>query len=251
MIAATATEFAKLIRATVVRAASVIIVLGIAVLCAAMLLAAGTDDPQLAAKLGPLSDPGGWTGYFAAAGQITAAGGLLGFGVVLSWLFGREFADGTIVGLFALPVSRQSIAAAKLVVYTVWAVVVSAALLAALIVSGFACGLGPMADDAAAAMGRQFVLALLTAVIAAPAAWAATLGRSMLTGIAVTIGILVAAQVAVVGGAGAWLPFSSPALWALSNGADVSIGQLTLIVPVVGVSALLTLRAWQRLQLDR
>ena len=69
-------------------------------------MAAAGGNPAMAAKLGPAAAQGGWTGLLATVSQITAAGGLLAFGVVLSWLVGVEFADGTITALFALPVSR-------------------------------------------------------------------------------------------------------------------------------------------------
>jgi ABC-2 type transport system permease protein len=245
------TEFTKFVRATVVRATTIIMVLGISLICSSMLLAVRTAEPQLAAKLGPLIDPGGWTGYFTVAAQVTGAAGLLGYGVVLSWLFSREFADGTITGLFAIPVSRATIATAKLAVYLVWAVLTAAALLLALIVLGLAGGLGSVPADVVPAIARQFGLTVLTAVIATPAAWAATAGRSVLAGIGTTIGLLVLSQVTVIAGAGAWFPFAAPALWAISNGTDVTILQLALVLPVLAISTGLTLHAWHHLQLNR
>ena len=108
-----------------------------------MLLAAASGDPQLVAKLGPAATHD-WTGFLLAAAQITGAGGLLGFGVVLSWMFGREFGDGTITGLFALPVRRSTIALAKLLIYTVWAIAISLSLAALLVIVGLVAGLGPL-----------------------------------------------------------------------------------------------------------
>ncbi|WP_433157930.1 ABC transporter permease [Kribbella sp. CA-247076] len=251
MITGLVTEFTKFVRATVVRATTIVMVLGISLICSSMLLAVHTADPQLAAKLGPLIEPGGWAGYLTTAAQVTGAAALLGYGVVLSWLFSREFADGTITGLFAVPVPRATIAAAKLVIYLAWAVPTAFILMIALVVFGLAGGLGAVPADVVPAIGRQFALTVLTAVIATPAAWAATVGRSMLAGIGCTIGILVVAQVTVVAGAGAWIPFAAPALWAISGGADVTGVQLVLVVPTLLISAGLTLRSWQRLQLDR
>ena len=69
------TEFTKLVHSTVVRATTILVVLGISLICCAMLFAVHTDDPQLAAKLGPLIDPGGWAGYFTVAIQVTGAAG--------------------------------------------------------------------------------------------------------------------------------------------------------------------------------
>ena len=120
-------EAVKLSRSTVGRVGSAAVLVGIAVLSGAMLLAAASGDPQLLAKLGPAATRD-WAGFLLAAAQITSAGGLLGFGVVLSWIFGREFGDGTITGLFALPVRRSTIALAKLLVYAIWAVTVSVGL---------------------------------------------------------------------------------------------------------------------------
>lgn len=249
MTPALVTELVKLTRATVVRATTIILVLGVSLICSSMLLATNTGDPQIAAKLGALIDPGGWAGYLTIAAQVTAAGGLLGCGVVLSWMFGREFGDGTITGLFAIPVSRPTIAAAKLLVYLAWLLICSAALLAALLVFGLAFGLGPIPAAVLPALGRQFVLAVLTGVIAMPVAWAATLGRSVLAGIAVAVGILVLSQIAAVAGVGLWFPFSVPALWAI--GGDVPSAHLALAIPIVLASAALAMHSWQRLQLDR
>ena len=117
-------ETVKLAGSTVGRVGSIAIVVGISLLSGAMLLAAASGDPQLVAKLGTAATHD-WTGFLLAAAQITGAGGLLGFGVVLSWMFGREFGDGTITGLFALPVRRSTIALAKLLIYAVWAIAIS------------------------------------------------------------------------------------------------------------------------------
>ena len=117
MRAAIWAELVKLAGSTVGRVGSVAIVIGISVLSGSMLLAAATTtDPQLLAKLGPVAT-GDWQGFLLGAAQITGAGGLGGFAVVLAWMFGREFGDGTITGLFALPVRRTTIALAKLLVY--------------------------------------------------------------------------------------------------------------------------------------
>ena len=249
--AAIRTEATKFLRAQLSVVTTVMLTFGIGILVSSMLLALNTDDPQLAAKLGALVDPGGWAGYLAMASQVTSVAGLLGFGVVLSWLYGREFADSTITGLFALPVSRAQIAAAKFVVYLAWSVAISVALAVMLLLLGTAFGLGPVPDAAWPAFGIQLGAALLTSLLAAPAAWAATLGRGLLAGIGTIIGIVVVAQVAVLSGIGAWFPFSAPGLWATSAGTAASAGQLALVVPVFLLFAGGTIATWKRLQLDK
>lgn len=250
MIAALVTESGKLLHATAIRITTALIVLGIPAICSSLLLAADTSEPQLAAKLGPLVDPGGWSGYLTTATQVTAAGGLLGYGVVLSWLYGREFGDGTICGLFALPVARSTIALAKILVFLAWAAATGLALVSTLVICGYLSGLGAIPSSAAAPIGRQLALTVLTGIIILPAAVAATLGRSTLAGIGVSVGILISSQVTAVAGGGTWFPFTAPALWALDGDPAAAPG-LILVIPLGLLSAALTARSWQRLQLDR
>jgi ABC-2 type transport system permease protein len=136
------TEASKFRRASVPRVTAAMLVGGIAIMCAGMLLAAEHGDPQAVAKLGPVVALGGWTALLSSAAQITAVGGLIGFGVALAWSFGREFVDGTITGLFALPVTRGQLAGAKFVVFGLWSLAVSAGLVLALLSCGLALGLG-------------------------------------------------------------------------------------------------------------
>jgi ABC-2 type transport system permease protein len=250
LAAAIAVETRKATASRVMLSTTVILVVGIGALALGMLLAAASGDEQVLAKLGPLAGVGGWAGLVGTVLQITAAGGLLAFGVALSWLFGREFADGTIAALFALPVSRPAIAVAKLVVYTTWSVGVAVVLTAVVAVLGLVMGYG--ATDAAGLgeLARIPVLVVLSALIAVPAGWAATIGRGLLPGIGATIGIIVIAQVSAIADVGAWVPIVAPALWAIAP--DVVPAAALLTVPTVPlVFGALCALAWSRLQLDR
>ena len=171
---AVAVEARKAAASRVMSSISAILIGGLAVLTLGMLLGAASGDEQVIAKLGPLAGAGGWEGLVGIVVQITSAGGLLAFGVALSWMFGREFADGTVSGLFALPVRRSTIAVAKLFVYLAWTLAVSAALTAAVAIIGVALGYGATDAAGAGALARVPTLVVLTALIAVPAAWAAT-----------------------------------------------------------------------------
>ena len=248
--AAVAVETRKARASRVMVSTTVILVVGIGALAVGMLFAAASGDEQVLAKLGPLAGVGGWAGLVGTVVQITAAGGLVAFGVALSWMFGREFADGTIAALFALPVSRAAIALAKLVVYAAWSVGVALVLTATVAAIGFAMGFG--ATDAAGLgeLSRLPVLVVLTALIAVPAAWAATLGRGLLPGIAATIAIIVVAQVLAIADVGEWVPIVAPALWAMAPDA-VPAAALFTVPSVPLVFGALCALAWSRLQLDR
>jgi ABC-2 type transport system permease protein len=249
------TEAVKFRRAPVPRSAAAMLVVGIAGICLAMILAAEHGDPQAAAKLGPVVAIGGWTALLSASAQISAVGGLIGFGVVLAWTFGREFNDGTISGLFALPVTRGQLAGAKFAVFGLWSLAVSAGVVLALLSCGLGLGLGLPQTAVIGLLGRQFAVCVLTAALTSVAALAASLGRSMLAGIATVIGVVVLAQVVAIAGAGGWFPFTTVALWATTVGPDlfamVSPLQLGVVVPTAVMLVWLTIGTWRRLELDR
>lgn len=251
MKAAIWAEVVKLAGSTVGRVGSAAIVIGISLISGSMLLAAATTtDPQLLAKLGPVAT-GDWQGFLLGAAQVTGAGGLGGFAVVLAWMFGREFGDGTITGLFALPVRRSTIALAKLIVYVIWVTAMSVLLAIVLSLVGLIAALGPIDGDTLLMLARQAALGIMSAAITLPVAWAATLSRSVLGGVSVAIGLVVVAQVSVLAGLGGWMPLAAPALWAVSLGAAVNPVQLALLIPFGAVFVLLVARSWRRLQLDR
>ena len=243
-------ETCKLVASRVVRSTAGLLVGGVGLLAASLTAAAAAGNEQVLAQLGPLASADGWTRFLGVATQITAAAGLLAFGVVLSWATGREFTDGTISGLFALPVTKAILLTAKLMVFLVWTAAVAVALLAVVTAVGFALGLGLPDRPAVAALGRLAVLTLLSGLLAVPAAWAATIGRGLLPGIASTVITIVLAQVAVVAGGGAWFPIAAPALWA-SDPSAVSALQLVGVAVVPLLFGVLAARAWSRLQLDR
>lgn len=248
--AALAVETRKAVASRVMASITVMLVAGVTAIAFGMLLAAASGEEQVIAKLGPLAGLDGWPALVGIVVQVTAAGGLGAFGIALSWMFGREFSDGTIAALFALPVSRPTIALAKLGVYGIWAGAV--AMLLTLVVAALGLAMGFGWPDAAGLdeLARVPALAVFTALIAVPAAWASTAWRGLLPGIALTIAILVVAQVLAVADLGAWVPIVVPALWAIEPASQPAAALLTVpSVPIV-FGALCAL-AWGRLQLDR
>ena len=242
-------EIRKAISSRVILTTSVLLVVGVGILAGALVYAAENGNQQVLDQLGPVADLTGWPRLVAVVSQIVAAGGVLGFGVALSWMIGREFTDRTISGLFALPVSRSAVVTAKILTYLLWSTAIACLVVLAVGVVGAALDVGPI-GGAGAAMIRLPILTVLSAMVAVPAAWASTLGRGPLAGIAVTIGIVVIAQVMVLSGAGAWFPAAAPALWALRP-AEVSSIQLALVGLIPLLFGGLAVVAWHRLQLDR
>lgn len=250
--AAVHVELRKALASRVMHTVTVLVVAGIAVLAGALLAAAQAGNPQILAQLGPLAGETGWRLLTGITAQITAAGALLACGVALSWIVGREFTDGTIAGLFALPVSRPAIALAKICVYLLWVVAVALGLSVLVLLAGLALGAGDLNREVLSQLARQAVLVVLTGLIATPAGLAATLGRGPLPGIAATVLIVIAAQVTAIASpaVAAWVPLSAPGLWALSPEV-VHPGQIATVAIIPAVFVTWTCVAWGRLRLDR
>lgn len=247
MIAAIKTELTKLAASLVGRVTTIAVIVGVVVLSGSFLLAIRAGNEAMIARMGPAATDD-WAGYLSSAAQITSAGGLGAFAIVLGWMFGREFAQGTVSGLFALPVSRARIAAGKLTVFMMWSTVCAIALPAIVAIAGLAFGLGA---PPASGLLRLAGLIAMNALIAIPIAFVTTLTRSVLGAVAFAVVLVVIAQVSVVAGVGAWNPIALPALWAIQVVEPVPAVRLLLLVPYSAAGAVLTLIAWRRLQLDR
>jgi ABC-2 type transport system permease protein len=248
-----AAEWRKAISALAPRLITAALLIGIVGLSAGMVLADDGTDTALALKVEAFTREGGWEGLHVLAGVILANGGLLACGMMLTWLFGREFVDRTVPGLFGLPTPLRAVAAAKLALYGLWTAGMSLAIPALLGCAGLVLGFGPPDAGTLAGFGKIGLVSALTALLALPAAWVATRTRGYLAPVGAITGIIIAAQISVFTGAGAWFPFAAPGIWASQagegSGLEVSAVQLSLVVPTGLAFAALCLRAWDRLHL--
>ncbi len=84
------------------------------------------QHPEMSAKLGLVGakaqffSENSWKGYLEIINQLIAVLGVIGFGFITSWVFGREYIEHTLTDILALPVSRSSIVLAKYLVVLFW-----------------------------------------------------------------------------------------------------------------------------------
>lgn len=249
MRAAVMVEWWKFKRSPVVSTATVLLVVLIPALGLGFHTVAerGGAGP-LAQKAAALHVGPGWEGYLGAVDQISAAATFIGAGIVVAWVFAREHADRTFTSLFALPVSRATIAAAKFVVLLVWAVVLSVVMATVAVGLGLATSVGQ--HDLGVAwpvVQRLFVVTLSSSTLALPAGLVASIGRGYLPAIGAIILTVAAAQVSVLFGTGGWFPFAVPGLIAVAGIEGVpTVGpaQIALVLATVAASIWLTIAWW-------
>ena len=220
------------------------------------------QDPRRARSLGLLRDkaqfvggPANWSGSFALTAQIVAVGGLLVFGLLIIWLFGREFSDRTAKDLLALPTPRSAIVAAKLVIAIGWSLLLAVHVTLLGLIFGAALGLpGWSTSTALRGVGTVLAVALLTSALAITYGLVASIGRGFLVGVATMLASLFAAQIIAALGFGNSFPWSVPALLSGAAGPDHAPpgGMAIAGVVLVGLAASAASALWwERADHDR
>lgn len=174
----------------------------------------------LVAKAKAMKIEANWKSYIDLLTQSVGVGGVLAFGFVASWLFGREYSDGTAKDLLALPTSRTKILNAKFIIYIIWCV--------ALVVSNLLIGLliGTILQLPTTEtnvlfplLADYFITTFLSILIGVPIAFFALLGKGYLAPLGFVALTLVLAQVIAAIGYGSYFPWSIPGLYSGAGGA--------------------------------
>lgn len=211
-------------------------------------------DPGRARSLGLIGDKAqfsgataDWPGYWGLLSQAVAIGGLLVYGLIAIWLFGREFGDRTAKDLLALPTSRTAIVLAKFAILAVWTLLLALQVFVLGLAIGSALDLpgggGRIALDG---LVRLLTTAALTALLTTPFALAAGIARGYLPAIGVMFAALFVAQIIATLGFGDLFPYSVPGLYAgVSGTAHPAPGTLGhLLVIATGVAGVVATATW-------
>jgi len=173
----------------------------------------------LAAKAKAMDFQSNWKSYLGLLTQTVGVGGVLVFGFVASWIFGREYSDGTAKDLLSLPTSRTKILNAKFAVYLIWclALVISNLLIGLLI--GTILQLPTIEINLLIPLFLDyFVTTFLTILIGVPIAFFAIWGKGYLAPLGFVALTLVFAQIITATGFGSYFPWSIPGLYSGAGG---------------------------------
>ena len=183
-------------------------------------------NPEISKKLGLISAKANllayagtdWPAYLGMFGQLIAAGGFILFVFAISWTFGREFADGTLKDLLAVPVRRSNIILAKFIVVAVWSVAMTVVILTAGLVMGALIQL-PGGSIGVILKGSLIstMAACLAIVVVTPFAFFACAGRGYLLPVGVAIVTLMLANLVAIIGWAEYYPWAVPGLYAMGK----------------------------------
>ncbi len=208
-------------------------------------------NPQISQKLGLISAKANlvayagidWHGYLGLFSALMAAGGFILYILTVSWVFGREFADGTLKDLLAVPVPRWSILYAKFAVAAAWSLALSVITLGVGLLLGRMMGL-PGGTGQVIVQGSEICLitACLTILLTLPFAVFASSGHGYLLPIGLAVLTLMATNLAIITGRGEYFPWAVAGLYAEGKSALPPIS--FAIVLVTGILGMLATYLW-------
>lgn len=201
-------------------------------------------DPQLARQLGLLGTKANlvvgsadWPGYLNLMIEFTALGGFFFFCLAISWTFGREFTDGTVKDLLAVPVPRFAILLAKFIVAALWCAV----LILETVLVGLALGVLIQLPGGSSAVilhgaGLLAITAVMSIMLVLPFGFFASLGRGYLLPIGIAVLTMILGNLSITLGWGEYFPWAVPAM--LLQGVQLSLFSyaLVLLTGLVGVA---------------
>ena len=202
-------------------------------------------DPEMALRVGLISAKArlvvgvaDWPSYLGFLTQAVAGGGIVLFGLIAIWVFGREYSDRTAKDLLAVPTSRSAIVLSKFVVVAVWSAALTVLICLVGLGLGAAIGLPPAPTQVIGQGIRTIALAACMVIaLVTPMAFFASAGRGYLAPMGFVFLITLLTQVIAAAGWGEYFPWSIPALY--SQGEDLGtvsyvIVLLTSIAGIVG-----------------
>jgi ABC-2 type transport system permease protein len=202
-------------------------------------------DPQLARQIGLLGTKANlvvgsadWPGYLNLLIEFTALGGFFFFCLAISWIFGREFTDGTLKDLLAVPVPRFEILLAKFMVAALWC----AALIVETSVVGLVLGALIRLPGGSAAVimngsGRLAITAVMAILLIMPFGFFASLGRGYLLPVGIALLALILGNLSMTLGWGEYFPWAIPGAFLQEPHLPLFSYIIVLLTGAAGVAA--------------
>jgi ABC-2 type transport system permease protein len=208
-------------------------------------------NPEIAQKLGLVSAKAdllsasatNWPSYLTLFTEMMAMGGFIFFCLITSWIFGREFSDGTVKDFLAVPIPRSSILIAKFIVIAIWSItlVVVSYLLTLALGSLFQLPQGSQSLILESAARVAVTTGLVLAGVI-PFAYFASIGRGYLLPMGLAFLMLILVNVIAMIGWGAYFPWAIPGLYSQADSSLMPVSYW--IVGLTGIIGLLITFSW-------
>jgi len=209
-------------------------------------------DPEMARRVGLISTKAqltmgaaDWPTYLRFLTMAVGAGGIILFGLIASWVFGREYSDRTVKDLLALPTARSTIVLSKFVVIALWSAVLTVLTCLITLCVGAALGLPPVSPQVFWQSGITITVAVcLNIALTTPIAFVASAGHGYLPPIGAIFLALILAQFTNAAGWGEYFPWSVPALYVQGENLGMVSYVIVILTSVAGLLGTLFWWEW-------
>ena len=186
-----------------------------------------------------------WATYLGFILEMCGIGGMILLSVIMSFVFGREYADGTAKNMHAAPAPRRLFVGAKLAVCAVWFSALTAWAVSLTLAAGFIVGLSEF-DRAFFQLvcGRIAAAALMAYGLSTAAAWIAVETRGYLAPLGYTIFSMLLSVIFGATDWGRWCPWSI-LMWftgASGPGKEIVTGSWIVLAAFSAIAIGLTVR---------
>jgi ABC-2 type transport system permease protein len=206
-----------------------------------------SKNPEVSQKLGLISAKADllsyagtdWPAYLELFGQLIAMGGYILSILIISWVFGREFTDGTLKDLLAVPVQRASILLAKYILVGIWSVALSLVIFLFGLLMGFILNLpGDSWTVITRGSGLIVITACLAIMVVTPFALFASIGRGYLLPIGLAILTMMVTDLVAIIGWAEYFPWAIPGLYVMEKNSLTPVSYwIVILTGLAGIAA--------------
>jgi len=198
-------------------------------------------DPEFARKLGILSvkaeilgKSADWPSFLGMIIAIVAMMGIFVFSLLESWIFGREFTDGTLKDMLAVPVSRGTVVAGKFIVTITICLTITLEIIVVSTILGYILNL-PLGSSEMITQGmlRAFLAAILVLLVNTPFAFLASVGKGYLLPLGLTMLTVIIANLVSALGWGDLFPWYIPGILSGMTAENMQISIYSYVVVLV------------------
>ena len=214
-----------------------------------------SKNPDIASKLGLIGTKSkmfgenDWKGYLGLMSQLIASIGLLGFGFVTAWVFGREHSDRTMKDILALPVGRSSIVFAKFIIIFLWCLILTVVTFSVGILIGQVIDIPGWSPALFSDFSKSFFITyFLTLFLCSPVAYLAVYSRGIIAPLGFVLLTMIFAQFIGLVGLGPFFPWAIPGLFSVAKdapGFQLHLSSYIILALTFVFGYCVTLRWWQ------
>jgi ABC-2 type transport system permease protein len=185
-----------------------------------------------------------WQSFWVMLKQISMAGSAFGFGFIAAWIFGREYVNNTMKDLLALPIPRETMAAAKLIIMFLWSAFLALCMFITFLCGGLVLGLDGWSWHFMWQMlALHLIISLMVFSLAAPIAFIANWTRGYLAGLVFLFIVIIIANFISSFEFSKYYPWNIPGIY-MYKGAMEPMSLVILIS--IGIAGFAGTVAWWR-----